>query len=237
MADGDEVQVTGVETDTSADNGAADTSTVLTADTAADGAADSSDAGAADAATADDTGATGDESGNTDAAGDTGDAEGSQTPPDEYADFSMPEGIQLDETMLAEALPVFKELELTQTQAQKLVDFQASVKQADAQKQVDAFNQLKTDWREQSASDKEFGGEAFDENVKLAQSAVNKFGTPELKQLMEHLAKEVMNLLVRQKISHRKLVNVVMYKNLVVMTKIILKLQNIVVQMHMLLQM
>ena len=73
------------------------------------------------------TGATGDESGNTDAAGDTGDAEGSQTPPDEYADFSMPEGIQLDETMLAEALPVFKELELTQTQAQKLVDFQAIV--------------------------------------------------------------------------------------------------------------
>jgi len=185
MADGDEVQTTGVETDTGADNGAVDTSTVLTADTAADGAADGSDAGAADAAAADDAAGASDESGNTDDASADGDAEGSQTPPDEYADFKMPGGVQLDETLMTDALPLFKEMGLTQDAAQKLVDFQASRVQAEAQKQVDAFNQLKTEWREQSASDKEFGGDAFNENVKLAQSAVNKFGTPELKQLME----------------------------------------------------
>jgi hypothetical protein len=175
MADGDEVQTTGVEADAGTDNGAADTSTVLTA--AADDAADSSDAGAVDTATADDAADAGDSA--------DGDAEGSQTPPDEYADFKMPEGIQLDETLMTDALPLFKEMGLTQDAAQKLVDFQATRVQADAQKQVDAFNQLKTEWREQSANDKEFGGEAFNENVKLAQAAVNKFGTPELKTLME----------------------------------------------------
>jgi hypothetical protein len=180
-----DVQTTGVETDTGADNGAVDTSTVLTADTAADGAADSSDAGAADAVAADDTSTTGDDSGNTDASDAAGDAEGSQTPPDEYADFKMPEGVQLDDSLMTDALPLFKEMGLTQDAAQKLVDFQASRVQAEAQKQVDAFNQLKTEWREQSANDKEFGGDAFDENVKFAQAAVNKFGTPELKQLME----------------------------------------------------
>lgn len=175
MADGDGISTTGVEVDTGTDDqGSVDT--LLTGDTSVTDTGESSD-GAADAAAegAADTGE----------AVDGSDAEGSQTPPEVYADFELPEGIQLDEALMTDALPLFKELGLTQDAAQKLVDFQAARVQADVQKQVDAFDQLKTDWREQSVNDKEFGGDKFDENVKLAQSAVNKFGTPELKQLME----------------------------------------------------
>lgn len=111
--------------------------------------------------------------------------EGSQTAPETYADFVMPEGIEVDAELLSEFEPVFKELKLTQEQAQKLVDIQAKQVEAGRQSQVDAFNQLMQDWSEQSKSDKEFGGDKFGENVKIAQSAVNQFGTPELKQLLE----------------------------------------------------
>lgn len=114
---------------------------------------------------------------------DTG--EGSQTPPDTYADFSLPNGMPLDDALLAEATPLFKELGLTQEQAQKLVDFQAKQVQASSQSQVDAFNQLMQDWREKSQNDKEFGGDKFDESIAVARSAIDKFGTPELKQLLE----------------------------------------------------
>ena len=158
--------------------------TVLTGDASAEAApVETPDAAIAD------TGATGSDTGAGEGSTDTGDAEGKadggNTPPDTYADFVMPEGIDVDAAAIAEALPVFKELGLTQDAAQKLVDFQAARVQAEGQKQVDAFTQLKQDWHDQSVNDSEFGGDAFAENVALAQSALNNFGTPELKQLME----------------------------------------------------
>jgi hypothetical protein len=110
---------------------------------------------------------------------------GSDTPPDTYADFVMPEGMQLDEAALAEALPIFKEISATQEQAQKLMDLAAKQVQAGLQTQIDNFNQLMNDWREQSKNDGEFGGDKFNENVAIAQSAISKYGTPELKQLLE----------------------------------------------------
>ncbi len=113
------------------------------------------------------------------------DSEGSQTAPDTYADFSMPEGVTVDSALLSEATPLFKELGLTQDQAQKLVDFQAKQVQASSQSNVDAFNQLMNDWQEQARNDKEFGGDKFEENIGVARQAIDKFGTPGLKQLLE----------------------------------------------------
>lgn len=109
---------------------------------------------------------------------------GDQNSNDIYADLVTPEGVTMDEGLLAEAIPIFKDLGLTKEQAQKLVDFQAKHVQADSQKQIETFNQQLEAWRTQSKNDSEFGGDKFDESVALAQSAVNKFGTPELKQLL-----------------------------------------------------
>jgi len=111
--------------------------------------------------------------------------EGSPTAPDTYADFTLPEGVTVDASVLSEATPLFKELGLTQDQAQKLVDFQAKQVQASSQSQTDSFNQLMNDWQTQSKNDKEFGGDKFEENVGIARSAIDSFGTPELKQLLE----------------------------------------------------
>ena len=154
----DGASTTGVQTDS------ADTSTLLTDSDAAPAADDNA---GSEAATGDDTDAS------------------SQTSPDTYADFVMPEGVELDSALLTEATPLFKELGLNQEQAQKLVDFQAKQVKASSESQVDAFNQLMNDWQEQSKNDKEFGGDKFEENVGIARLAIDKFGTPELKQLLE----------------------------------------------------
>lgn len=110
--------------------------------------------------------------------------EGDQRQTDTYADFAMPEGIELDQQLLSEAVPIFKELGLTKEQAQKLVDFQAKQVQAGSQKQIDSFNQQLDAWRDAAKTDSEFGGEKFDESIALARAAIGKFGTPELKQLL-----------------------------------------------------
>ncbi len=116
--------------------------------------------------------------------GETG-KESSDAIPDTYADFTMPENITIDENALNQALPIFKELELTQEQAQKIVSLQAELVQASSQKQIDDFNQLKNDWRTEASNDKEIGGDKFDENVKVGIRAVDAYGTPELKQLLD----------------------------------------------------
>jgi len=105
--------------------------------------------------------------------------------PENYDDFTMPEGIEVDETALKEAAPVFKELGLNQEQAQKLVDLQAKMAVEGQKAQVEAFNAQLDDWDTQSLNDKEFGGDKFDENIKTASLAVEKFGTPELKTMLE----------------------------------------------------
>ncbi len=110
--------------------------------------------------------------------------EGAAGAPEAYADFSLPEGMELDSTVLEQAVPVFKELGLSQDQAQKLIDFEAQRVQASQDAQVESFNQLKQDWLTQAKSDDEIGGEKFDENVADAKSFIDAFGTPELKTLL-----------------------------------------------------
>lgn len=164
--------VTPADTDESSQQG----STVMTApSTETDGQeTDQGDAGATPANP---------DTGGSDTHGDTD--EGDQTSADTYADFAIPEGLTLDESLLAEATPVFKELGLDQEQAQKLVDIYAKQVEASFQKQVDDFNQISDDWLNQAKSDSEFGGDMFEENIKLARNAVDKFGTPELQKLMD----------------------------------------------------
>lgn len=158
-------------------DGGADNSTVLTgdADTAASSTETNSEA---------DANASADDAASDNTSGDAG-AEGSDVVPDTYADFTMPEGMQLDETALTEAIPIFKELGLTQSQAQQVTDLYAKQVQASSEKQINDFNQLMNDWRTTTENDSEIGGDKFNENVKIAQAAVNTYGTPELKQLLE----------------------------------------------------
>jgi hypothetical protein len=70
--------------------------------------------------------------------------------PETYADFKAPEGVTLDKDAIASAIPVFKELNLTQEQAQKLVEFQAKSGTTAAQT---AYDEIRSDWRKAVLAD------------------------------------------------------------------------------------
>jgi hypothetical protein len=100
--------------------------------------------------------------------------------PETYEPFVLPDGVESDAEALEAFLPVAKEWNLTQAQAQKLVDLQA----AHAVKGAEAVQKNWTDtnakWVADAKTDKEIGGDKFDENVGYANSVIRKFGTPEL---------------------------------------------------------
>ncbi len=108
--------------------------------------------------------------------------------------LSYPEGYQLDESVLGQATGMFKELGLTQEQAQKLVEFdaqrmaQANSPQAQEAAQaaaLEAHNKQVDGWVDSLKSDNEFGGAKFEENVGIAQKAMTSYGSPELTQLLD----------------------------------------------------
>lgn len=122
----------------------------------------------------------------------------SQGAPDQYADFTLPEGVQIDKGLVEGFKPIAKELNLTQDQAQKLVDYYNSGVHA---QRMEQWAETQKSWVESAKADKEYGGQAFQENMGYASAAMDKFGTPELKQYMDEYGAgnhpEVIRFIVR----------------------------------------
>lgn len=94
--------------------------------------------------------------------------------------FEMPEGVELDKTASDEFSAVAKELKLDQATAQRVADVGIKM----AQRQQEVFETTKAAWAEQSRTDKEIGGDAFDQNMAVALKTLNTFGSPELKDVL-----------------------------------------------------
>lgn len=105
-----------------------------------------------------------------------------QPQPDTEPDykFEMPEGVELDESGVAEFATIAKELKLPADAAKKLVDLE--VKRVQAQQQAHAT--LVESWAESVKADKEIGGDKLNENLAVARKALDQFGSPELKDLL-----------------------------------------------------
>lgn len=102
----------------------------------------------------------------------------------EYADFEMPEGMEVNAEQLNSYIPVFKEMKLTQEQAQKLVSFRAKEVQAEEKARIEAHTQQGIEWEKEARSDKEIGGDKFDENLAHAKKALDTYFAPEFKALL-----------------------------------------------------
>lgn len=92
------------------------------------------------------------------------DDEAKDTPkaPEAYTAFVAPEGVTLDPKAIEAATPIFKELGLTQDQAQKLVNLQAQ-READAAKAPKAtYDTLRQTWRSEVQADKDIAGYSVD---------------------------------------------------------------------------
>lgn len=125
----------------------------------------------------------GEQSGDADSDGEGGDSEAGEVP-DSY-EFEVPEGMELDQGLADAVTPVFKELGLNQEQASKLTSAYAQVKQQEAQQAQADFDKQLDQWASEIKNDKEIGGEAFDANAAIARKAVDEFGSPELKELLD----------------------------------------------------
>lgn len=114
------------------------------------------------------------------------DEQAKQGAPDEYSDFKFSEGVEPAVELIDEFKPFAKELNLTQEQAQQVIDFYGNkVTPVMQKKQVEAWQeQLKT-WVNDAKKDKEIGGDKFDAKVLDAQRVINTEGTAELKKVFD----------------------------------------------------
>ncbi len=101
--------------------------------------------------------------------------------PEKY-EFKLPEGMTLDTDASGKFEVLAKEIGLTQEQAQKLVDIQFDL----TKKQADAFQagvqEMIDGWKTETIT---MLGANKDKELSFAAKALNQFGTPEFRQLID----------------------------------------------------
>ena len=106
--------------------------------------------------------------------------------PDAYTDFKAPDGYTLAPEVLAEATPIFKELGLTQDQAQRLVDFHSNAMIKAAKAPADTYEATRAEWKAAVDSDPDIraavaDGKTGTEAVKIGiAKTLNALGDPKL---------------------------------------------------------
>lgn len=124
-------------------------------------------------------------------------------PPEEYAEFTLPDGhAEGDKAIIDEFIPHFKELGLSQEKAQALVNlYHEKIMPKNQENAVKQWDAIRAEWGEQAKSDKEYGGEKFEENFRFAKKAMDQFATAELRKAMDEYGfgnhPEMIRLMVR----------------------------------------
>ncbi|ENZ8277420.1 peptidase [Klebsiella pneumoniae] len=104
--------------------------------------------------------------------------------PEKY-EFKPAEGQELDTAALEQFEPIARELNLTNEQAQKMVDLYGTKIMPMVQKQqAEAWQAQTEEWAATVKADKEIGGDKLTANLGVAQRALDTFGTPELKEYL-----------------------------------------------------
>jgi len=93
--------------------------------------------------------------------------------PESYGTFEIPEGIPINEPMLAE----FKEFAATNKMSKETAQALVSMKVKEVQEQMSAYQEQRKAWVGELKSDPEFGGKSFDSNVKTASLTLRQFDT------------------------------------------------------------
>lgn len=104
--------------------------------------------------------------------------------PEKY-EFQAGEGVELDAEALKDFEPVARELNLTNEQAQKLVDAYPKILAGVQQRQTEAWQAQTEQWAADVKADKEVGGDKLTANLSAAQRALDQFGTPELREYLD----------------------------------------------------
>lgn len=101
--------------------------------------------------------------------------------PEKY-EFKPTDKVSFDDTVIGAFSKVAKDLNLTQANAQKILDEVSPVIVAQQQALT---AKAKTEWISAVHADKEFGGDNLTSNLAIAKRALDTFGTPELNKLLD----------------------------------------------------
>lgn len=111
----------------------------------------------------------------------TAEAEATPEGAPEVYDFQAPDGEAFDDVVLEAFSDTARKLNLTQDAAQSVIDAMAPVI---AERAAERDRATRDAWVEEAKADPDFGGDAFDENLAVAKSALDKVGSPELSRLL-----------------------------------------------------
>lgn len=100
-------------------------------------------------------------------------------------ELKLPENALLNAEHLKELEAYAKEKNLNQEQAQAILDREAKAVGEYVKAQEAAVEVLRTEWFEQCKADKELGGEQFAVAAEAAKRVVNKYATPEFKEILK----------------------------------------------------
>lgn len=100
--------------------------------------------------------------------------------PEEYADFTLPEGFELDDATKASFKQLAKQHNLSQSAAQGLIDLHTQVVTA----ALDESRKVVAAWAEEVRADKDLGGANYDSTLADVKRAMGRFGTPALRELL-----------------------------------------------------
>lgn len=102
--------------------------------------------------------------------------------PEAY-ELTAPEGMAIDTDLLEEATPIFKELGLSNEQANTILPVAKSLmektQQATVQSMIDAGNQQRKAWLDAAKADEQIGGNKWDASIDSAGRALDALGHPE----------------------------------------------------------
>ena len=105
--------------------------------------------------------------------------------PYEWQDFTVPEGVQLNEEITTSFKSILEDAKLSpQEKAQSLLDLQGKLTQSLMESQEQAKAEQAQQWAAQIKADKELGGENYSKTVETAVKAIEQYGSPELRSLL-----------------------------------------------------
>lgn len=101
-----------------------------------------------------------------------------------YADFTLPEGIEIDGQSLNEAKQLFAADGLSQERAQSYVDLYATKLKEAVEAPYKLWAETQRDWQQAVKTDHEIGGAKLAGNLAIAAKAVDRFGGNALRQAL-----------------------------------------------------
>lgn len=104
--------------------------------------------------------------------------------PEKYEAFTVPEGVTLDDAARTDLETFAKDLNLTQEQAQKLLDRDLAAGTASQEAMQAQFQATVAEWVEAAKKDPVIGGAEFDKNLGVAKAGMDRFATDDFKALL-----------------------------------------------------